>query len=70
MKVPGPGNYLAKSYTGKDSASYSMGAQSAYSPERKEGAHKPGPGNYSPSSGIIKKNEPSYKIGTETRRDF
>ena len=26
LKVPGPGNYASKTYTGKDSASYSMGA--------------------------------------------
>ena len=69
MKVPGPGNYVAKQYTGKDGSHFSMGAHTHYSPERKEQAHKPGPGNYSPENGIIKKAEPSYGIGTETRRD-
>ena len=37
---------------------------------RKEQAFKPGPGNYSPGTGIVKKTEPSFKIGTETRRDL
>ena len=36
LKVPGPGNYAAKDFTGKDLPSYSMGAHTAYSPERKE----------------------------------
>ena len=41
-----------------------------YSPERKEQAHKPGPGNYNPEVGGIKKKDPAFKIGTETRRDL
>lgn len=55
MNVPGPGNYVAKGYTGKEMPSYSMGAVSHYSPERKEQAFKPGPGNYSPGTGLVKK---------------
>ena len=47
-----------------------MGAKAHDSPDRKEQASKPGPGNYSPLNGFVKKNEPSYRIGTETRRDF
>ena len=70
LNVPGPGNYTAKTYTGKDLPSYSMGAHMNYSPERKEQAFKPGPGNYSPEGNKIKKKEPSYRIGTETRRDL
>lgn len=70
LKVPGPGNYAAKTFTGKDLPSYSMGATINYSPERKEQAKKPGPGNYSPGMNEIKNKEPSYKIGTETRRDL
>lgn len=72
LKVPGPGNYASKTFTGKDTASYSMGAHSTYSPEKKEQAHKPGPGNYSPAQDTltVKNKEPSFKIGTETRRDL
>ena len=47
-----------------------MGATSAYSPERKENAYKPGPGNYSPTIKETKNSEPSYKIGTGTRKDL
>lgn len=36
LKVPGPGNYAAKTFTGKENPSFSMGAVSTYSPERKE----------------------------------
>ena len=70
MKVPGPGNYVAKSYTGKDMPAYSMGAKLHESPERREHAAKPGPGNYSPANGFVRKSEPSFRIGTETRRDL
>jgi hypothetical protein len=68
--VPGPGNYLAKTYTGAENPSFSMGAQSTYSPERKEQNFKPGPGNYSPGTTATKKQEPAYKIGTGTRKDL
>ena len=68
--VPGPGNYKTQSFTGKDQPSFSMGAQSTYSPERKEQAHKPGPGNYSPGSMFVRKSEPAFKIGSEVRRDL
>ena len=61
---------MAKTFTGRDLPSYSMGATITFSPERKEGAFRPGPGNYSPSSSFIKKSEPSFGIGTETRRDL
>ena len=46
-----------------------MGARLHESPERREHASKPGPGNYSPASGFVRKSEPSFRIGTETRRD-
>jgi len=70
LKVPGPGNYAAKTFTGKDLPSYSMGATITYSPERKEADKKPGPGNYNPGLNEVKNKEPSFKIGTETRRDL
>lgn len=53
--MPGPGNYAAKTFTGKDLPSYSMGAVSTFSPERKEESFKPGPGKYSPDVKEIKK---------------
>jgi len=68
--VPGPGNYAAKNYTGKDSASFSMGATNKYFPVVKEQNFKPGPGNYSPTNKAVKKAEPSYGIGTGTRKDL
>ena len=70
LNVPGPGNYASKTFTGREMPSFSMGAISTYSPERKEQAKKPGPGNYSPEVNLGKKKEPSYRIGTETRRDL
>ena len=47
-----------------------MGATIAFSPEKKEQAFKPGPGNYNPDHKDTKNKEPAYKIGTETRRDL
>ena len=47
-----------------------MGAKLHESPERREHAAKPGPGNYSPANGFVRKSEPSFRIGTETRRDL
>ena len=69
LNVPGPGNYLAKTFTGRDLPSYSMGATITFSPERKEQKFRPGPGNYSPASTFVKKSEPAFRIGTETRTD-
>ena len=69
LDVPGPGNYQAKKFVGKDLPAYSMAGLSTYSPERKEGAHKPGPGNYSPGTGYVKRTEPSYAIGKGLRTD-
>lgn len=62
--MPGPGNYTAKTTIGGDLPSYSMGALSTFSPERKEQAFKPGPGKYSPEIKETKHSEPAYKIGT------
>jgi hypothetical protein len=42
-----------------------MGATITFEPHKKEQAHKPGPGNYSPERGVGKKKEPAYRIGTE-----
>lgn len=41
-----------------------------YSPERKEQAFKPGPGNYSPGIRNVRKSEPAFRIGSEVRRDL
>jgi len=67
--VPGPGNYEAKNTTGVGQK-YSMAAVINYEPHKKEQAHKPGPGNYSPETTAAKKKEPAYKIGTEQRQDL
>lgn len=34
--VPGPGNYAARTFTGNEQPSYSMGAMSTYDPTKKE----------------------------------
>ena len=70
LDVPGPGNYAAKTFTGKESSSFSMGATNTYFPDKREQSYKPGPGNYSPEANKVKKSEPSYKIGTGTRKDL
>ena len=70
LKVPGPGNYAAKTYTGKELPAFSMGASNTFFPDKKEQAFKPGPGNYSPDGNKIKKAEPAFKIGTGTRKDL
>lgn len=49
---------------------YSMGAMNYYDHARKEQKSKPGPGNYSPETKNTKKAEPSYTMGTGTRRDY
>ena len=49
LKVPGPGEYLAKTFTGFEGVKYSMGATIQYHPASKEQKHKPGPGNYEPN---------------------
>ena len=62
--------YASQTFTGKELPSFSMGETNKYFPDRKEQNFKPGPGNYSPTNAIIKKAEPSYKIGTGTRKDL
>jgi hypothetical protein len=47
-----------------------MGALKTFVPAKTEQAFKPGPGNYSPDAAKVKKAEPSYKIGTGTRKDL
>lgn len=70
MIVPGPGNYQTISYTGADMPKYTMGSVSTYSPEKKEGKSKPGPGNYTPEPTRIKKSAPAYGMGSSTRKDL
>ena len=70
MKVPGPGKYMAKTFTGQEGSRFSMGAKSEFEPHRKEQKFKPGPGNYSPETSPTKKRESTWKIGTEVRRDL
>ena len=68
--VPGPGTYAAKEIIGRDGPSKTMGSKEHYSPERKEGKLKPGPGNYNPSTNYSRKKEPAFKIGSEIRKDL
>ena len=70
MSVPGPGNYAAKTFTGRDGPTYSMGALTTYQPKVKEEAMKPGPGNYSPVASPTKKKDPAFKIGSEVRKNL
>lgn len=70
LSVPGPGNYPAKAFTGRDGAAYSMGALTMYAPKKKEEAQKPGPGVYSPDTAFSKKREPAFKMGTEVRKNL
>lgn len=70
LKTPGPGDYMAKTFTGFDLPRYSMGKTIEWEPRRKEQKHKPGPGAYSPSNDPTKKKEAAWKIGSEVRRDL
>lgn len=49
LKVPGPGSYMARTFTGFEGSRFSMGDKIKYEPHAKEQAKKPGPGNYSPT---------------------
>ena len=66
---PGPGNYSARNLLGEEMPKYSIGKTNNYNHAKKEQKSKPGPGNYSPETKGTKRKEPSYKIGTGTRRD-
>lgn len=70
LKTPGPGNYMAKTFTGFEKPMYSMGQTLDFEPRRKEQKHKPGPGSYSPEHRQSKKKEAAWKIGTAKRRNF
>jgi len=66
LEVPGPGQYMSKTFVGRDGPSLSMGAQNTFAPHKKEQAHKPGPGAYSPLRSNMH-TSPTYRIGTEKR---
>ena len=70
LKVPGPGHYMARTFTGMEGSHFSMAAKSEFEPHRKEQKFKPGPGNYSPEYSPTKNKESAWKIGTEVRRDL
>ena len=70
LHVPGPGNYMARTFTGEEGSKFSMGMKMEYEPHRKEQKFKPGPGNYSPNTSPTKKKESAWKIGSEVRRDL
>ena len=70
LQVPGPGNYMARTFTGAEGSRFSMAMKMEYEPHKKEQKFKPGPGNYSPDTSPVKKKESAWKIGTEVRRDL
>ena len=70
LHVPGPGNYMARTFTGEEGSKFSMGMKMEYEPHRKEQKFKPGPGNYSPNTNPTKKKESAWKIGSEVRKDL
>lgn len=47
-----------------------MHATIDYTPEKKENACKPGPGQYDQSISAVKRREPGWKVGTATRHDL
>ena len=69
-KTPGPGSYMARTFTGFENPKFSMGQQLQWQPHKKEQAHKPGPGSYSPINKTIRKKDAAWKIGSEVRRDL
>ena len=62
--VPGAGTYSIPSTIGADGPKHTMHSTLSYSPERKEGGYKPGPGNYDPDITKSQKKEPAYSMGT------
>lgn len=68
--MPGAGAYSIPSKMGTEGPKHTMHSTLSYSPERKEGGYKPGPGNYDPDSAKVMKKEPAYKMGTGNRDDY
>ena len=69
-KTPGAGTYELKPMVGNEGRSVSMHSKIQFSPEKKEKANVPGPGNYSPDGTKVKKSEPAYRLGSSTRQDL
>ena len=70
LVTPGPGTYLAKTFTGFDLPQYSMGQTLSFEPHRKEQKQKPGPGTYSPQHDQTNEKRAAWKIGSDIRRDL
>jgi hypothetical protein len=68
--VPGPGNYMSKTFVGKEGSRFSMAAHLTFDPPVKEGKSKPGPGQYEPNFLTQKKKDGFTKFGSEVRRDL
>lgn len=62
--APGPGNYEIGDIVGKDGPSKTMHSTIQYSPERKEGSFKPGPGQYNPDLLKTRKKDPAFRVGS------
>lgn len=70
IKTPGAGTYQLNPLVGREGRSISMHQKINFSPEKKEKANVPGPGNYSPDVAKVKSKEPSYGLGSSTRADL
>ena len=70
IKAPGPGQYMAKTFTGHEGSRFSMGQTLQYEPNVKEKLTKPGPGAYSPDSTVTRQKESAWKIGKSSRQDL
>ena len=70
LKVPGPGHYMARTYTGEEGSKFSMGKILHSTQSQKEQNFKPGPGMYDPDASVVLKKESAWKIGSEVRRDL
>ena len=69
LYVPGPGQYMAKTFTGQEGSRFSMAQTIDYEPLRKESQSRPGPGNYDPNANTVLKKESQWVFGSEVRKD-
>ena len=69
-KPPGPGHYMARTFTGEEGSKFSMAGQLNFEPHRKEQDAKPGPNYYNPDSSPTKQKDSAWTIGKDVRRDL
>jgi len=68
--VPGPGQYMSRSFVGAEGSKISMRAIISLDPSEKETKSKPGPGAYEPNFSSTKKKYMQTKFGSEKRNDL